>query len=417
MTDKSTQTNHGNLDAGGSKKHIKAGEAIMVQGERGDSAYIIESGKVEITLQAPDNTEKIVGTRGPGAMIGEMAIIDNAPRTATVRALEDCILLEITADDFSNRLDHSDPILKMTIQVILTRYRDTLIRANIAGENRNRPPPEVAELTHAKHSNAVESVKISNEFKAALDNGEVSLHYQPIVNLKTGEISGFESLMRWEHPERGFISPSIFIPIAEESGAILKASQWALKESCAALQRLEQRTGYNSDLFMSVNFTSRDFAAEGFVDSVYETLSRSDVKPSQLHIEITERMLIDQPESARDTLQMCRKAGIDISIDDFGTGYSSLSYLQYFPISTLKIDRSFIKDMHENEGSMALVKSIIALGKNMNMKIIAEGVEKLEEAQILRDLDCDMAQGYYFAKPMSEIQITGFIKDTSKIEF
>ena len=389
----------------------------MVQGERGDSAYIIESGKVEITLQAPDNTEKIVGTRGPGAMIGEMAIIDNAPRTATVRALEDCILLEITADDFSNRLDHSDPILKMTIQVILTRYRDTLIRANIAGENRNRPPPEVAELTHAKHSNAVESVKISNEFKAALDNGEVSLHYQPIVNLKTGEISGFESLMRWEHPERGFISPSIFIPIAEESGAILKASQWALKESCAALQRLEQRTGYNSDLFMSVNFTSRDFAAEGFVDSVYETLSRSDVKPSQLHIEITERMLIDQPESARDTLQMCRKAGIDISIDDFGTGYSSLSYLQYFPISTLKIDRSFIKDMHENEGSMALVKSIIALGKNMNMKIIAEGVEKLEEAQILRDLDCDMAQGYYFAKPMSEIQITGFIKDTSKIEF
>lgn len=417
MTENLQKNNVIASESAGSKKEFQAGDTIMKQGDEGKSAYIIERGKVEIVVETNEGDEKPVGTRGAGAMIGEMAIIDNAPRTATVRALEDCLLLEITAEDFSRRLDSADPILKMTTQVILTRYRDTLIRNDIAGDSKNLPPPEIAELIHEDHSDVVESIKIANEFKTALDNNEVSLHYQPIIDLQDGRIAGFEALMRWKHPEQGFISPGVFIPIAEESGVILQASQWALKESCAALHRMEQRTGYNSDLFMSVNFTSRDFASDGFVDSVYETLSISDVKPQQLHIEITERMLMDQPDKARETLEMCKKAGIDISIDDFGTGYSSLSYLQFFPIGTLKIDRSFVMDMHKNEGCMALIKSIIALGKNMGMKIIAEGVEEVEEAQSLRDLGCEMAQGYYFARPMPEIDVTNFISKTGIIEF
>ena len=400
-----------------SKKVFKAGEVIMRQGDAGTSAYIIDEGRVEIVIKRVDDVEQSVGTRGPGTMIGEMSIIDNAPRTATVRAVEDCKLLEITREDLSGRLKNADPVLRMVMQVILTRYRDTLTRADIRGENKNWPPAEFVELNYADQADAMETIKMANDFKLALQRKELFLHYQPIINLQKGQVSGFEALMRWKHPDRGLISPAVFIPVAEESGMIVAASQWALKESCMALKRLEQRTGFDSNLFMSVNFSSTDFASEDFVDSVYNTISKSDLKPEQVHLEITERLLMDQPDNARDTLAMCRKAGMSIAIDDFGTGYSSLSYLHYFPIDTLKIDRSFVRDMRKNESSMELIKSIIDLGKNMKMKVIAEGVEEKEEAQILRTLGCDMAQGYYFAKPMAETDLNAYVINAGTIEF
>lgn len=393
------------------QKTFKTGDIIMRQGEQGNCAYIIEDGRVEILVHR-DGKEHPVGTRGAGTMIGEMALVDGAPRTATVKALEDCSLLEITHNDFSSRLDGADPILKMTTQVILTRYRDMLTRANIIGESQKWPPAEMVELNYAQGSAAVETVKIANEFKDALRNNEVSLHYQPIVNIDDGAIRGFEALMRWEHPEKGPISPGVFIPVIEDSGFIVEASKWALEESLMALKRIEGQTGYNNDLFMSVNFSSRDFASEDFVDSIYTTLSKSDVKPENVHLEITERLLMGQPDKAKDTLEMCRKAGIEISIDDFGTGYSSLSYLHYFPIDTLKIDQSFTRGMLEDAGVMELVKSIIALSQNMGLKTIAEGVEEKEHGEALKALGCDLAQGYYYAKPMSEADVLTFIKNS-----
>ena len=400
-----------------SQKKFKAGDIIMRQGDKGESAYIIEEGLVEILIEKPDGSSQSVGTRGGGAMIGEMSLVDKAPRSATIKVVEDCKVLEITADDFARRLSKADPVLKMTTQVILTRYRDMLARADITGDNKNWPPPEALELNYVEQSNAVENIKIANDFKSALSSSDVCLHYQPIIDLQTGEIAGFEALMRWEHKEKGFISPGIFIPVIEESGLIVTASRWALREALLALKRIEHKTGLRKKLFMSVNFSSHDFASEDFVDSVYTTISESDVQPQQVHLEITERLLMGQPENARDTLEMCRKAGMGISIDDFGTGYSSLSYLHYFPIDTLKIDRSFITDMHKKESSMALVKSIIGLGKNLGMKIIAEGAEEVEEAQALRDLGCDQCQGYYFARPASEKEITELVHGWEKAKF
>ncbi|HRQ61049.1 MAG TPA: EAL domain-containing protein [Alphaproteobacteria bacterium] len=392
------------------KKSIKAGDIIMRQGEPGHAAYIIESGRVEIVLEQADGKAQSVGTRGAGTIIGEMAIVDKAPRTATVRAIEDCELLEITADDFARRLAAADPVLKMTTQVILTRYRDMLARVDISRDSPNWPPPETVELDYAQNSDAVQNIKIANDFKEALAQDEISLHYQPIIRLQTGEVAGFEALMRWQHPEKGFISPGIFIPVIEESGLIVLASRWALREACLALKRVEGRSGAK-DLFMAVNFSSHDFASEDFVDGVYTTISESDVDPGQVHLEITERLLIHQPDNAKETLEMCRKAGMSIAIDDFGTGYSSLSYLHYFPIDTLKIDQSFVRDMTKNEASLELVKSIIALGKNMKMKVVAEGVEHKEEALLLRDLNCDLAQGYYFARPAPEKDVTELVKN------
>ncbi|MCD8525902.1 MAG: EAL domain-containing protein [Alphaproteobacteria bacterium] len=372
---------------------------------------------MEIVLEQPGGKAQSVGTRGAGTIIGEMAIVDNAPRTATVRAIEDCELLEITADDFGRRLNAADPVLKMTTQVILTRYRDMLTRADISRDSLNWPPPESLELDYAQSSDALANIKIANEFKEALNHDEISLHYQPIINLQTGEVAGFEALMRWFHPEKGFISPGIFIPVIEESGLIVLASRWALREACLALKRIENRAGYlDRKLFMGVNFSSHDFASEDFVDGVYTTISESDVDPSQVHLEITERLLIHQPDNAKETLEMCRKAGMSIAIDDFGTGYSSLSYLHYFPIDTLKIDQSFVRDMTKNDASLELVKSIISLGKNMKMKVIAEGVEHKEEGLLLRDLGCDLAQGYYFARPAAEKDVTELVKNWDPAE-
>jgi len=349
-------------------------------------------------------------------MIGEMSLVDQAPRSATIKAIQDCKLLEITADDFARRLSAADPVLRMTTQVILTRYRDMLARADITGESKNWPPPETLELNYAQQSNAIENIKIANDFKSALNSSEVCLHYQPIIDLQTGDIVGFEALMRWEHPEKGFISPGIFIPIIEESGMIVTASRWALREALLALKRIEHKTGLRKELFMSVNFSSHDFASEDFVESVYDTISESDVLPEQVHLEITERLLMGQPDNARETLKMCRKAGMGISIDDFGTGYSSLSYLHHFPIDTLKIDQSFVRDMTKNNTSLALVKSIISLGKNLGMKIIAEGAEEQDEARILKELGCDQCQGYYFAKPASEKDITDLVHRWKKAD-
>ncbi|MCB9982461.1 MAG: EAL domain-containing protein [Rhodospirillales bacterium] len=399
------------------KKSFKAGETIMKQGDEGRCAYIIEKGRVEILIDTRNGETQYLGSRGPGAMIGEMAILDNAPRTATVRAIEDCELLEITKKDFALRLENADPILHMMTKVVMTRYRDMLQRAEITGDPPKLNAAEDLELTYAEGSSAVETIKITNDFESALKSAEISLHYQPILALDSGKVVGFEALMRWEHPEKGFISPAVFIPVIEDSGLIVKASAWALKESLMALTRIENRAGYDHELFMSVNFSSRDFAADDFVESVYETISVSDVSAPQVHLEITERLLMGQPDNAKETLAMCRKAGMSISIDDFGTGYSSLSYLHYFPIDTLKIDRSFVKDMLNNDGSAALVKSIISLGKSLNMKIVAEGVENKEEAVMLRDLGCDMAQGYYFAKPMPEKDVANFVTQNRRIEF
>jgi len=396
-----------------SPKSFKPGDIIMRQGEVGQKAYIVESGKVEVVIASHSGEERIIGTRGPSAMIGEMSLIDNAPRTATIRAIEECKVLEITKDDFTRRLNDADPVIRMAMQVIMTRYRDTLDRIEARAEDNELSGVETLELIYAEEADAIEQIRMANEFKEALDrdNDEITLFYQPVVNLHTGEISGFEALMRWFHPEKGFISPAIFIPVIEETGQIIDASKWAFKKACRALKHIQESTRYHKELHMSVNFSSKDFSAPDFVNNIYDTLSETDVKAEQIHLEITERLLIGQPEKAKETLNMCRRAGMGIAIDDFGTGYSSLNYLHAYPINTLKIDQSFVRDMEHDKGLLELVRSIITLSQNLEMDIIAEGVETLQEAQILKEMGCKHVQGFYFAKPAAEKDIVDLVRN------
>lgn len=394
------------------KRNFQAGDTIMTQGQHGDSAFMIEEGRVEILIEKDNGLVQRVGTRGATTIIGEMALIDDEPRTATIKAIEDCSLLEITRREFNRRIEKSDPIMQMIMQVILTRYRDMLSRATILNAKSGFNQPEDLEREYAEKSDAVSGLKMANEFEQAIENGELDLHYQPMVDLNTGRINGFEALMRWNHPTKAAISPNIFIPIAEETGLIAKASLWAFETACKALSKVHALGNEMSDLFMSVNFSSEDFTNPQLTHALLNTLNHTGIKPEHIHLEITERLLISHPTRAKETLEKCREAGMAISIDDFGTGYSSLSYLHYYPIDILKIDRSFIKNMNEDKTAKELAKSIIALGHNMGMKIIAEGVETEHDASEVRAMGCNTAQGYYFARPQDLQSILNFVTPT-----
>lgn len=381
-------------------KTFDKGDVIFKQGERGDCAYIIEKGSVEIILHMPDGSQQPISTRGAGAIIGEMALVDRENRTATVIAREDCTLLEISEEEFARRLDTTDPIIQMAMKVILLRYRDMLTRVGVLSESGLLPSVEDLERESTSHSDAVSSIKLVNELKEALAEDQLELYYQPINDIKDGHVLGFEALMRWNHPQRGLVPPNEFIPVAEESGLIIEMSKWALQRACTDLAHIEQELGMTGLLYMSVNFSGKDLAAENFSYHVYETLSQTDTDAAKIQIEITERMLMENPEKAQETLALCRNAGMRIAIDDFGTGYSSLSYLHHFPINCLKIDRSFISKMLHSDSSLRLVQSIISLAKNLGMSVTAEGIEEQEELDKLERMACDFGQGYFFARPL-----------------
>ena len=358
-----------------SRVWFKAGETIMRQGEPGNSAYIIESGRVEILFEKPDGRMQCVGTRGSDTMIGEMALVDDAPRTATVRAIEDCTLLELSKDDFSGRLRQADPVLRMTAQVILNRYRDMLSRAEITGPE-PAVPAEAIEVSNAERQQVIECVRLNNEFRQALQGGELELYYQPIVSLQTGEIRGFEALMRWQHPVRGLHRAGAIHSDGREQRAHRRSERMGAARGVRGTEASGERRPVArtcSSASICRRWTS---SRPGIVNRVYESLHASGLDPHRLHLEITERLLMHEPERARAILEEFHEIGVQISIDDFGTGYSSLSYLHSFPIDVLKIDRSFVSAMRKDTRSLELVRAIVSLAGISASRSSREGVEE-----------------------------------------
>lgn len=248
-----------------------------------------------------------------------------------------------------------------------------------------------------------------DDLATALRERQFSLVYQPIVQIDTRVVDGFEALMRWAHPTRGAISPGVFIPLAEKFGLIVELSKWALRESCRALKRIEGRTGRNSELYMSVNFTPSDFSQDTFIFDLYNIISESDVLPGQIQLEITEELLLSQPDNALSSLMMCRKAGMKISVDNCAAVQPDLTYLKAYPIDSVKIDRDYIRKMTADQATAYLVTSIIKTADQMGKMAIAEGVETADEASALLAAGCTRAQGYLFAKPLPEKDVIDFI--------
>lgn len=246
------------------------------------------------------------------------------------------------------------------------------------------------------HARAVRLLQLENDLKRALEDQELNLFFQPIVCLADQRVIGFEALVRWMHPEFGLVSPLEFIPIAEETGLIYAIDRWMLKEACFRIQQWRRFT--EEPLSISVNFSAKQFDQSDVVTQVQQVLRETGIAPQQLMIEITESILFSQAQTAVDTLHQLKKIGVGLSIDDFGTGYASLQYLQQLPVDTLKIDRSFIKQMDVDH--LDLVRSIIELAHDLGMQVTAEGVETAVQRRFLLDLGCQEAQGHLFSEPV-----------------
>ncbi|MBE9077698.1 EAL domain-containing protein [Romeria aff. gracilis LEGE 07310] len=263
----------------------------------------------------------------------------------------------------------------------------------------------------AMHAQSVTQLQLETDLRQAVERQEFTVLYQPIVSLSSGRISGFEALIRWLHPTRGMVSPTEFIPVAEETGLIIPIGAWILREACAQMQAWQQQFQIAQTLTMSVNLSSRQFMQLDLVEQVNQILRESHLEPRHIKLEITESVIMERPDMAALTLKKLHESGIQISIDDFGTGYSSLSYLYRFPIDTLKLDRSFIKGIDVDGEKLALVKGIIQLARNMDMDVVAEGIETAQQLAQLKKLRSEYGQGYFFSKPLNSETATAILAE------
>ena len=251
--------------------------------------------------------------------------------------------------------------------------------------------PEMSAATLAR-------VELENDLRRALERNELRLHYQPLVDLATDRIVGVEALVRWEHPTRGLVPPLAFIPLAEESGLIAPIGRWVLETACRQARRwLDELPGQR--LVMSVNLSARQFAQSSIVDDVRETLAATRLPADRLELEITESVLLDESEDSATALRALRALGVGLVLDDFGTGYSSLSYLRRLPLDTIKIDRSFVDGIDDEDSNLPIVQAVIALAHGLGIEVVAEGIETAGQLERLRELVCDRGQGYYYARP------------------
>lgn len=255
---------------------------------------------------------------------------------------------------------------------------------------------------------------MDTDLRTALERQQIEIHYQPIVRLEDNSIAGFEALMRWRHPQRGMLSPAEFIPLAEETGLIVPLGSYAVERAAAELRRWQTNFPMREPIFCSVNVSARQLLRDEFFDDVVQILNLEKPARLSLKLELTESVIMQNPESMAEALRHLKESGAGLALDDFGTGFSSLAYLQRFPFDTVKIDRSFITDMAHNDETPVVLRSIIRLAHDLDMSVVAEGVETQHEARSLKDLSCEFAQGFYFGAPMTASAAYNFISKSMR---
>jgi EAL domain-containing protein (putative c-di-GMP-specific phosphodiesterase class I) len=323
---------------------------------------------------------------------------------APVRGEQDCVLGVLAVFRKQTRDSLLDNELR-TLTNLATMVSSQLELHKLRREPR-RPRPGQARPARALSRTWLRTA----DLRRALDRREFVLYYQPVVELKTLEIVGLEALIRWQHPERGLLPPTEFVPVAEDCGLILPIGDWGLAEACNQIRTWTRENRENESLRVCVNLSARQFSRQGLADHVQSLLTQSGTSSRQLGLEMTESSLIPNVDTAVEVLDGLRALGISISMDDFGTGYSSLSYLHSFPIDVLKIDRSFVGRMSEGEQPLQIVRTIIELARVLGIDVVAEGIETAEQYCLLRELGCRFGQGYLFAKPLPAEQVSALLR-------
>lgn len=386
-------------DEGFLKRELKAGELLFAEGDPGDFAYIIEKGEIEIWTNH-NGKHLVLNVLGPGSLFGELALIDGRSRSASATVKSDARLTLLSQEQVDRRIQAADPILRMLLLVVIRYFRSETIKWRPTKIQQLELPyldDYRADLS-GRIEEAVERIRMENDLRTAIEEKQFLLHYQPIIHFETRRIVGFEALIRWQSPTRGYLRPDQFVPLAESTSLIVPIGEWVIEEGAKALQKMERETG--KQIFLSLNIASRQIEELDFVDSLIEHTKRIGVEPCQIKLEILERCLFDS-QTAIDWVERCRSIGFPLVLDDFGTGYSSLEYLNKYNFDTLKIDKSFVWNLNGKAQGRSICRAIVDLSKALGMTVVAEGVETPEQVEALQDMGCAFGQGYLFAKPVS----------------
>jgi len=367
---------------------LAAGEELFSEGDSPTTAFILEEGQVEIRA-AQRGRAVVLAVLGPGAIIGEMAVIDDAPRTASAVALSHCRLIALDRNQIAERIASSDPIIRALLQGTLQRYRSAL--SALQGR---REGPAVEETPDEVHG--VGKMRLESQLRAALAEGGLDVRYQPLREVVSGRVAGFEALVRWTHPERGPISPVEFVALAEETSLIVPVGEYVFDTACAAARDFIDAAG--RPLFVAVNVSARQLREPGLLERVIGRVERAGLPRGSIKIEVTESQALD-PVLMQGFIALCHEHGMQVALDDFGTGYSNLTQLHTMAFDTLKIDQGFVRAMLGDPRAMAIVETIVALARKLGASIVVEGVETEAEMAELRRLGCDYAQGWLAGRP------------------
>ncbi len=367
----------------------------------GDKLLIAIAGRLAGCLRTNDTVARMGGD--------EFSILlDHAPDTATACRTATRILDELSQPFI---LDEHEVFAAASIGIVadINVYlenssdpaEDLIRNADIAMYRAKNQGRGRYEIFNAEMYTQVKSLlQLETELQRALSNHELRVYYQPIVQLSTQQMVGFEALVRWQHPQRGLIYPAEFIPVAEETGLIVLIDWWVLREACSQILKWQVKYASENSLTISVNVSSKQFTQPGLVEQVERTLQETGLNAESLKLEITESAIVRNTESATTIFSQLKALGIQLYIDDFGTGYSSLSYLHQFPIDMMKIDRSFVSSAENDTERLEIVRAISTLAHNLGLEVVAEGVETAEQAERMKTLQCRYAQGYFFSKPL-----------------
>ncbi len=370
----------------------------------GDQLLMAFARRLSASLRPTDTLARLGGD--------EFTILLEDPRVPDDATSVANRILESLADPFN--LDGHEVFVSASIGIAqsdggYSRPQDVLRDADTAMYRAKAKGKSCYEVFDAAmHARAVKLLQVENDLRRAIDRQEFEVHYQPIIQIDTGRVSAFEALIRWRHPERGLVSPADFIPLAEETGLIIQIGRWVLEEACRQAAQWNA-TQPDSPININVNLSGKQFSQSVLVEQVVEALKESGLPAQHLILEITESVVMENPEATITALHRLKALGLQLHIDDFGTGYSSLAYLQRFPVDTMKIDRSFVARMLEHSENAEIIRTIVHLAHSLNMKVTAEGIENAEQLAQLEGLECENAQGYFFSRPLDSKAATALL--------
>ncbi|HET8819649.1 MAG TPA: EAL domain-containing protein [Xanthomonadaceae bacterium] len=376
------------------RRELFPGEVLFRQGDPAGCAWLVESGEVELRVDADDvpATPHLQGAFGPGELIGELALLDGAPYRATAVARDDAVLLAIDADQFAERIESSDPIVRAMVDSLRGRVR-ALQEALPAG---TPLPLEDEPCDDPEDRAGIAKIRFETQLREALDTGSLEVHYQPIYDLQAGRVGGYEALVRWAHDELGQVSPAEFIHLAEETSLIVPLGEYVLDRAVEVLRGLHATLG-DAVPSIAVNLSARQLVQPGMARQVVSRAAQAGLPKGALKLEITESRMLDYGPVAA-VMAHCRSQGVPFALDDFGTGYSNLTHLHELEFEYVKVDQAFCRHMLDSRRAMAIVEAIIAMAHGIGAQVIMEGVETRAQLAELRRMGVRHAQGWLVGK-------------------